>query len=91
MNQPRLRKILLSTSVMMVVSVMLSLSADAQTRYRSLWDKRDPRKAFLFQDMKARDVGDWLTIAIVEYPDVANSDSRGMGKQTYTSASGGFC
>jgi len=90
MNQPRLRKILLSTSVMMVVSVMLSLSADAQTRYRSLWDKRDPRKAFLFQDIKARDVGDLLTIAIVENTDVANSDSRGMSKQTDTSASGGF-
>jgi len=90
MPQSTLRKVVLSTFVMMLLSVTLSQSAHAQTRYQSLWDKRDPRKAFLFRDIKARNVGDFLTIAIVENTDVANSDSRGMSKQTDTSASGGF-
>ncbi len=57
---------------------------------QSLWQQRDSRKAFLFQDLKARCVGDILTIAIEEETDVANSDTRGMSKQTASSANAGF-
>ena len=57
---------------------------------QSLWQQRDKRKAFLFHDLKARCVGDILTIAIDEETDVANSDTRGMSKQTATSANAGF-
>ncbi|MGI9515710.1 MAG: flagellar basal body L-ring protein FlgH [Pirellulaceae bacterium] len=57
---------------------------------QSLWQQRDQRKAFLFQDLKARGIGDILTIAIAEETDVANSDTRGMSKETGTSADAGF-
>jgi len=57
---------------------------------RSLWEKRDRRKAFMFHDLKAREVGDILTVAINENTDVANTDSRGMNKQTSINGSGGF-
>ena len=67
-----------------------SAKLQAQTRYQSLWEKRDQRKAFLFRDLKARSIGDILTIAIEENTDVANSDSRALNKTTSTSGSGGF-
>ena len=57
---------------------------------QSLWQQRDQRKAFLFHDLKARCIGDILTIAISEDTDVANSDTRGMSKQTGSSAQAGF-
>lgn len=53
---------------------------------QTLWEKRDTEKAFLFNDFKARKVGDLLTIIVNERTDVANSDSRELRKQTATDA-----
>jgi flagellar L-ring protein precursor FlgH len=49
---------------------------------QSLWDKRDPAKAFLFYDVQARRVGDLLTLIIGETTDVANQEQRKLGKVT---------
>ena len=83
-------KSMLGVVLLVVMGTTATVDLQAQTRYRSLWDKRDDRKAFLFRDIKARNVGDNLTIAIIENTDVANSDSRGMSKATAKAASGGF-
>jgi flagellar L-ring protein FlgH len=65
-------------------------ATDLHAQTQSLWDRRDQRKAFLFRDLKARSIGDILTIAITENSDVENSDSRGLSKQSSSSANGGF-
>ncbi len=57
---------------------------------QTLWQKRDHQKVFLFQDLKARGVGDVLTILISENTDVDNSDSRGLSKDSAAAASGNF-
>lgn len=65
-----------------------AVSAFAQSN--SIWVNRDNRQVFLFQDLKARGIGDILTIQINENTDVANSDSRDLSKGTSNSASAGF-
>ena len=55
---------------------------------QTLWEKRDPKKAMLFQSIKARDIGDSLTIVISENTDVQNSDRRGLNKSGSASAAG---
>ena len=82
--------LLLMTIALSTVITAGSAQLQAQTRYQSLWEKRDQRKAFLFRDLKARHIGDILTVAIEENTDVANTDSRAMNKTTATSANGGF-
>ncbi|MCP4082388.1 MAG: flagellar basal body L-ring protein FlgH, partial [Planctomycetaceae bacterium] len=57
-------KSMLGVVLLVVMGTTATVDLQAQTRYRSLWDKRDDRKAFLFRDIKARNVGDNLTIAI---------------------------
>ncbi len=51
----------------------------------SLWARRDPRAAFLFYDLRARRVGDLLTIIVRESTDIANSDARKMEKESRAS------
>lgn len=84
------RILLLSAVAVSTLMVTVGTPSNASAQPRSLWQKRDQRKAFLFQDLKARAIGDILTIAINENTDVANSDTRGMNKQTNVTGSGGF-
>ncbi|MEZ6113925.1 MAG: flagellar basal body L-ring protein FlgH [Pirellulaceae bacterium] len=49
---------------------------------QSLWDNRQPSKAFLFQDTQARHVGDLITVLVSENTDVANSEQRSLSKST---------
>lgn len=48
----------------------------------SLWDRRDPRSAFLFEDNRARKVGDLLTIVVRETTDINESDQRQLRKES---------
>lgn len=57
---------------------------------QSLWDKRNPVKAFLFYDVQARRVGDLLTLIISETTDVDNQEQRKLGKATDASAKFGL-
>ena len=54
----------------------------------SIWDRRDPRAAYLFIDNKARHVGDLLTVVVNESTDASNTEQRKMAKDT--AASGKF-
>jgi flagellar L-ring protein precursor FlgH len=56
----------------------------------SLWQKRDPQRAFLFQDSKARNVGDLLTVIISESSEVDNSEDKSMNKASSNSVSSDF-
>lgn len=54
-------------------------------RAESLWDRRHPHSAFLFTDLRARRVGDLLTVIINETTDIEHRDKRDMEKQTRSS------
>ena len=56
-------------------------------RAESLWERRDPRCAFLFEDTRARHVGDLLTIVVRESTDIGQREKRALDKQ---SESGGL-
>lgn len=51
----------------------------------SLWQKRDPQKAYLFYDSRARNVGDLLTVVISESSEVQNSENNSMDKASTNS------
>ncbi len=48
----------------------------------SIWDRREPRSAFLFEDLRARRVGDLLTIVVRETTDINESDQRQLRKES---------
>lgn len=51
-------------------------------RADSLWDRRDPRYAFLFQDNRARSVGDTLIVTISETTVANEQDARNLNRTT---------
>ncbi|TVS18220.1 MAG: flagellar basal body L-ring protein FlgH [Planctomycetaceae bacterium] len=62
--------------------MLLVLATSVQARAQSLWPSHQPRHAFLFEDTRARRVGDQLTVLINENTGVANQDRRSMNKQS---------
>jgi flagellar L-ring protein precursor FlgH len=48
----------------------------------SLWDRRDSRSAFLFEDTRARRVGDLLTIVVRESTDIGQREKRALDKKS---------
>jgi flagellar L-ring protein FlgH len=48
----------------------------------SIWDRRDQRAAFLFHDNRARNIGDIVTIAILENTNANEREQRQMAKST---------
>jgi flagellar L-ring protein precursor FlgH len=55
---------------------------EAQTRADSIWERRDHRAAYLFEDNRARRVGDLLTVQVNEISNVNEQDKRDMDKAT---------
>jgi flagellar L-ring protein precursor FlgH len=64
----------------------LGLTALSVGRADSIWERRDPRYAFLFQDNLARRVGDVLTVTISETTVTNEQDQRTFSR---TSSSNG--
>src|SRR5262249_48251675 len=58
-----------------VALLVFAVGAFSIGRADSLWERRDPRYAFLFKDNRARSVGDTLTIIISEAT-VANDQDQ---------------
>jgi len=56
----------------------------------SLWKKRDPQRAYLFYDSRARYVGDLLTLIISEASEVDNSENRSLNKDSSNGLSGDY-
>jgi flagellar L-ring protein FlgH len=48
----------------------------------SIWDRREPRSAYLFQDNRARNVGDIITISISESTAENEREQRQMDRRT---------
>lgn len=54
-------------------------------RAESIWERRDPRSAFLFYDNRARNIGDVVTIAISESTTTNERETRASEKTTSAS------
>ncbi len=81
----RLRHIRRSWLLLMAAGCWCSTSVG---RADSLWEQRHPDRGYLFQDSRARRVGDLLTIVVSEVTSVNNREDKGLTKAT--SASGVF-
>jgi flagellar L-ring protein precursor FlgH len=66
--------------VLLHVAVLGLASGSVQAD--SLWERRDPRFANLFQDTRARRVGDILTIVVRENTDIEHKEERDMKRKT---------
>lgn len=55
-------------------------------RADSIWDRRDPRYANLWQDNRARNVGDVITVAIAQTTIVDDADQRNNVKTSSATA-----
>ncbi len=53
----------------------------------SIWDRRDPRQAFLFEDNRARNVGDLLTIVISESTNAVERETRALDRNSKNTGS----
>ncbi len=59
-------------------------------RADSLWQKRNPQRAYLCQDSRARSVGDLVTIVVSESSEVDNSEDKSMSKSSGNSVTSDF-
>lgn len=71
----------------MIAAVAFAAVAFSVGRADSLWERRDPRYAFLFQDNRARSIGDVLTITISENTVSNEQDQRNLTRTTAGSGS----
>jgi flagellar L-ring protein precursor FlgH len=59
-------------------------------RADSIWERRDPRYAYLFQDNRARAIGDVITVAITQTTVANDTDTRTLSKNTNATAGAQF-
>jgi len=52
----------------------------AEVRADSIWDRRDPRYANLFQDNRARNIGDLIIVTIIESTTANDTEQRANDK-----------
>jgi flagellar L-ring protein precursor FlgH len=72
---------------MVIAATLLSLTAASVGQADSLWERRDPRYAFLFKDNRARSVGDTLVVLISETTVANEQDQRTLNRTTSSSGS----
>lgn len=65
-----------------VAALALVLGAMTVGRADSLWERRDPRYAFLFQDNRARSVGDTLIVTVTENTVANEQDQKTLARTT---------
>lgn len=66
----------------MIVLLVSGLTALSVSRADSLWERRDPRYGFLFQDTRARHVGDTLIITVSETTVANEQDQKTLSRTT---------
>lgn len=71
----------------LILASLAVSGASGIVRADSIWDRRDPRYAHLFQDTRARQVGDLLTVVISDSTVTNMQDQRAMNKTTSGSGS----
>jgi flagellar L-ring protein FlgH len=71
----------------LLAALILVATANSVGRADSIWDRRDPRYAYLFQDNRARSIGDTLIITISETTVANEQDQRTLSRTTSGSGS----
>ncbi len=66
----------------MIALLASSLTALSVSKADSLWERRDPRYAFLFKDNRARSVGDTVIITISESTVANEQDAKTLSRTT---------
>jgi len=74
--------------VSMLFALMVTIVCCDRLCAQSMWQHRDPSRVLMFRDVKARHVGDVLTIIVSENTDVDLKDERTLDKAS--NASGTF-
>lgn len=65
----------------------LTLLAAAPLAADDIWQRRDPRQSFLFQDNRARNVGDIVTIVVNETTNTNEREQRALDKNNNANGS----
>ena len=65
--------------------LLAALVSAGYVRADSIWQRRESNSAYLFVDLRARRVGDLLTIVVQETTGIDDNDQRQMQKDTNTS------
>jgi flagellar L-ring protein precursor FlgH len=74
-----------------ILTVLAAVGAAAPIgRADSIWERRDPRYAYLCQDNRARNIGDTVTIVIAENTANNEQDQRTLSKTTSATAALAF-
>lgn len=68
----------------------LSVPLFAQSKADDIWQRRDPRQAFLFQDNRARSVGDIVTVVVNESTNTNEREQRALDKNSDASGNIAF-
>jgi len=71
-----------------IAAIILVGTVFSVSRADSIWDRRDPRYAYLFKDNRARMIGDVLIVTISETTVATEQDQRTLSRTT--SGSGQF-
>ncbi|VTT97928.1 flagellar l-ring protein : Flagellar L-ring protein FlgH OS=uncultured planctomycete GN=HGMM_F33C03C02 PE=4 SV=1: FlgH [Gemmataceae bacterium] len=74
----------------LVAALAAAGAAASVARADSIWERRDPRYANLFQDNRARQIGDVLTVVVSETTVANEQDQRTLNKTTSALAVLGF-
>jgi flagellar L-ring protein precursor FlgH len=72
--------------VILAAACLAQWAAPINAQGNSLWERRDPKTAYLFWDYRARLVGDTLTIVISETTESDVQETRNANKQTSISS-----
>lgn len=75
---------------MIALALAAACFAARSLRADSLWQKRNPQRAYLCQDSRARNVGDLVTIVVTESSEVDNSEDKSMSKSSGNSVTSDF-
>jgi flagellar L-ring protein FlgH len=70
----------------LIAAVVISTTLTPIAGADSLWARRDPRSAYLFDDSRARRIGDSLTIEINEITSNNESEKRALSKSNSANA-----
>ncbi len=70
-----------------LIAAALAASSAPAPGADSIWDRRDPRHAYLFQDNRARNVGDLVTVVITETTVANEREQRALDKTSNGSGS----
>jgi flagellar L-ring protein FlgH len=68
----------------------LTVPIFAQSKADDIWQRRDPRQAFLFQDNRARNVGDIVTVIVNESTNTNEREQRALDKNSDASGNISF-